>query len=66
MEEQTKYYAYRRGGEVRRIAKIVGSSAFAYEEGQWIPMQGLIRIRYDDTDFDEISEEEANKLIGEK
>lgn len=64
--EETEYYVYRRDGEVRRIAKLVGSSAFGYVDGEWVPMQGLIRIRYDDTDFEEISEEEANNLIGEK
>lgn len=66
MEAQEKFYVLKRDGEVRRIAKISDGSAYGYEDGNWQPMQHLMKIQWDDTDFEEISKEEANNLIGEK
>ena len=59
------YYVYADEGVVHRIAKIENGSAYAYEHGKWIPMSGLIDIQFEVTDFEEISEAEANYL-GEK
>lgn len=56
---------YGEDGRLTRIAKIVdGCLAYAYQDEIWVPLQGLIRIRYDVTaDYDEISEEEAGTII---
>ena len=65
-EERIIYYVYRRAGEVRRLARIVGGYlAYAYEGGGWIERASLIRIIYELTEYEEISEAEALALIEE-
>lgn len=60
------YYVYRFNGEVRRLAKIEdNTNAFAYINGKWEPMQALIKIVFDITDYDEITEAEANEIMKE-
>lgn len=59
-----KFYVYKYNGEVRRIAKISDGLPYGYEGGEWVFMPGLSKIQHEDTDYEEISEEEANKLIG--
>ena len=61
-----KYYVYKHNGEVRRLVKIEdGINAEAYINGSWSSMPNLLRIQNEDTDFEEISEGEAEKLIKE-
>lgn len=59
------YYVLRRNGIDGRLAKIVdGAFAYGWENGEWVEMQGLIKIRFDGSeDFVEISKEEAEKII---
>ena len=65
MDNKTHYYVYKEGDQIYRIAKISNGDAYGYEGGEWISMPGLIKIQNEVTDYEEISEEEANKLIGE-
>ena len=63
---KTNYYVFKLNGEVRRLAKIEdGINAYAFVNGEWIPKQSLIKIENEITDYDSISEDEANKLIKE-
>lgn len=61
----TVYYAFKFEGKVRRIAKIVDNAlAYGWENGRWVSMPGLLKIQQDATsDYEEISKEEAEKLI---
>lgn len=63
MVGNTNYYVYRKNGRIGRIAKITNSCAYGYEDGRWVEMPGLIRIKFDDTDFEDISQKEAEELI---
>ena len=67
MENRERYYAYDNpDGGVSRIAKFVGIEPYAYENGEWVRMSGLIKILFDaTTDFYEISKDEAERLIKE-
>lgn len=57
------FYVLRKNGAVKRIAKIVDNAlAYAWENGQWIPMAGLLKIQNEVTDYEEISKEEAERL----
>lgn len=58
-----KYYVLERNGEVRRIAKIDNGNAYGYEKGHWTPMQHLLKIQWDDTDFVEIPAKRVKQLI---
>lgn len=59
------YYVLKVNGEVRRIAKIVDRAiAFAWKDGHWMPMAGLIKIINDLTDYEEISKADVALLIG--
>jgi hypothetical protein len=61
-----RYYVLRQSGEVRRLAKIVDNSrAYGYEGGAWVDMSNLLRILYEITDYEEISEAEARAIIEE-
>lgn len=60
-----RYYVLKDEERVARVAKISDGLPYGYEGGEWVFMPGLAKIQYDDTDYEEISEEEANKLIGE-
>ena len=60
------YYVYRDGDKIYRVARIDnGSLAYGYEGGKWVYMPSLIKIQNEITDYEEISEDEANKLIEE-
>ena len=60
------YYVYRNNGEVTRIAKIVDRAlAYAWGDGKWVEMPGLLKIINDVTDYEEISKEEAENLISQ-
>jgi hypothetical protein len=46
------------------VAKIEdGCCAYGWENGRWVSMPGLIKIRFEITDYEEISKEEAMRLI---
>ena len=58
------YYAYRFNGHVGRIAKQEPWGVFwGRENGQWVEMPGLCKITYEITDYEDITEEEAMRLI---
>ncbi len=59
-----RYYVHKYEGKVTRIAKICGSGgAYGWEDGKWVLMPGLRKIEWEITDFDDISKEEAERLI---
>lgn len=47
------------------LAKIEGNNAYSYDpkEQSWVENQGLIKIAFDMTDYDEISKDEVEKFI---
>lgn len=59
------YYVLKRNGMIGRLAKIVdNANAYGYENGEWVEMQGLIKIQFDGSeDYVEISKEEADEII---
>ena len=61
----TKYYIHKLGDRITRLAKIDSGSAYGYENGRWVSMPGLVKIKFEVTDYEEISEEEAKKIMGE-
>ena len=64
MAKRTDYYVYYCDGRPTRVAKIEdGSCAYGWENGRWVSMPGLIKIRFEITDYEEISKEEAMRLI---
>ena len=63
---KTKYYILKLNNEIKRLAKIEdGALAYGYEGGKWVSMPSLLKIQNDITDFEDISEDEANKIIKE-
>ena len=67
MPDNAFYYVHRDDdGTPTRIAKQVGHDFFGWENGDWISMPSLSKIMYDVTaDYDEISKDEADKLIAQ-
>lgn len=62
---KTRYFVLRINGDLKRLAKIEDNAlAYGYEGGDWVSMPDLLKIINDITDYDEISEDEANKIIG--
>jgi hypothetical protein len=62
---KTRYFVLRINGDLKRLAKIEDNAlAYGYEGGSWVSMPDLLKIINDITDYDEISEDEANKIIG--
>lgn len=63
--DNIRYFVLRINGELKRLAKIEDNAvAYGYEGGSWVNMPDLLKIINDITDYDEISEDEANKIIG--
>ena len=61
------YYVFRFNGEVRRIARITDNwDACGWENGKWVSMPGLLKIEHDITDYEDITEEEAMKLVADQ
>jgi len=60
-----RYYVhYNENGDISRLAKVDDITAYAWIDGEWVEMPGLIDIEFDATrDYYEISEEKANSLI---
>lgn len=63
MGEKEHYYIFKNGDEVSVIAKISDGIPYEYESGKWVFAPRLAKIQYDDTDYDEISKAELDKLI---
>ena len=64
MQKQTQYFVYRSHGRVGRVAKFVdGLYPYGWDKGKWVFMPGLIKIKFDITDYEEITKKEALKLI---
>ena len=65
---KTYYYVnWSDDGTAGRIAKFVDRLPYGWQDGQWVFMPSLTKIAWDVTaDYDEITEEEAMKLIREK
>ena len=60
------YYVRRYDGKVTRLAKIEDHiNPYGYVDGKWESMNSLIKILYEITDFDEITEEEAKQIMAE-
>ena len=60
------YYVYTSdSGKLGRVVKIADKRAYGYnsESKEWEEMPSLIRILFEDTNFEPISKEEAEKLI---
>lgn len=60
------YYVHRDEGKVTRIAKKENGLYYGYEKGKWVEMPGLIKIEFEITDYEEITKEEAERLIKEE
>ena len=60
---KAKFYVLRTGNKVNRVAKIEGGCAYGWEAKGWEYMPGLIKIQNSMTDYEQISEAEANALI---
>ena len=58
------YYANKSNGHVGRIAKQEPWGVFwGWENGQWVEMPSLCKITYEITNYEDITEEEAMRLI---
>ena len=66
MDNKETYYVYRGdNGEIGRIAKFVGAVPYGWdkEKGEWVEMPRLIKIKFEITNYEEISKDEAERLI---
>ncbi len=68
MKYKVKYYTCKRkDGTVSRVAKRTeGKKYYGLVNGKWILMPQLRMMEYDITAFDEISNEEAYRIIKEE
>lgn len=62
MKNKNRYYVHKLDGKVTRIARLGEDGAFGWVNGKWELMSGLWKIENEVTDYEPISEEEANKL----
>lgn len=62
------YYVYKKNdGTNGRIAKQEPWGVYwGWENGEWVKMPGLIKISFEITNYESISEEEAEELIRNK
>lgn len=65
-EKNYRYYVFREGEKVYRIARIGADGAFGWDAFRWIPMNGLHKIEWEVTDYDDITKEEADRLIADE
>ena len=63
MAKKDRYYVHKYEGKVTRVAKLGDDGAFGWEKGKWVEMPGLWKIEWEVTDYDDITKEEADKLI---
>ena len=61
------FYVLRRGGEVRRLAKLSDRGAWAWMNGGWVSMPDLRRAVFEDasSDYEEVTSAEMDALIEE-
>ncbi len=61
------YYVRDFGSGINTLAKIVGVDAYSYDfnKKKWYANQDMVKIQFDMTDYDEISKEEAKKIMKE-
>lgn len=58
-----QYYVLKIDGKVCRLMKFDDSGApLGYENGKWELMPGLMKIKFEDTDYELISKEEAMQI----
>ena len=61
------YYVYKLDGKIGRIAKQEPWGVFwGWENGEWVKMPGLAKITWEITNYEEIDEAEAMRLIEQK
>ena len=63
MKKKNRYYVHMQNGRPTRVARLGDDGAFGWENGKWELMSGLWSIENDITNYEPISEEEANELI---
>lgn len=63
MRSKNRYYVYRDEGKITRLARLGGDGAYGWESGKWVYMPSLWKIENDITDFEEISEKEAQDIM---
>ena len=66
MDNKEIYYVYvSDNGFIGRVAKFVDGHPYGYDEdaGDWVFMPGLVKIKFDITDYEEITKEQAERLI---
>ena len=59
------YYVCKDGDRLCSLAVYSDGLPYAYKDGKWVFTPSLAKIQHEITDYEEISEEVANKLIGE-
>ena len=62
-KKKVRYYVHKYDGKVTRIAKIGDDGAYGWQDGKWVSMPGLHKIEWDITDFEDITQEAAERLI---
>lgn len=67
MKKVLYYVLIKQNGEIGRLAKFVDNIPYGYDptKKEWVYMPALVKIQNDvTTDYQEISEAEAEKIIG--
>ena len=63
-DKKPTYYVYRdTGGNVTRLVKFEGTDPYRYEDKDWKFDARFTKILMEPTDYEEISEEEAEKVM---
>lgn len=67
MSNKYRFYIHKHDGKITRLARLGGTEkdfgAYGYVKGDWVEMPGLWKIENDITDYEEITAEEAKKLM---
>ncbi len=62
--EKALYYVYEfDDGRKGQVVKIINGVAYRFHNGKWEENAGLIKILFENTNYEEITEEEAMKII---
>lgn len=59
-----RYYVYKYNGKVTCIAKLGDDGVYGWIGGKWVFVPGLRKIEWDITDYEDISQEEADGSFG--
>ena len=65
-EKKYRYYVHKYEGKVTRIARLGSDGAFGWDGFRWVEIPGLCKIEWEVTDYDDITKEEAEKLIADE